>query len=178
MKCPRARNLRQSRLRSTISREPGSARCREAGRPHPRSSRASRRRIPALRTQCPRPMCPGRRGRRPGHRRAAPSPRMSLPARGNRFRRLRNRPARLLSATMPARHRPPAPRPQGRPFAVRRLRDQFVSGYVRASAHRPGCNYSAPFRGHASRIIRRLTVFAAISTRERWAVTGRFREKF
>ena len=46
-----------------------------------------------------------------------PRPRMSLPARGNRFRRLRNRPARLLSATMPARHRPPAPRPQGRPFA-------------------------------------------------------------
>jgi hypothetical protein len=127
------------------------------GRAHPRSSRASRRRVPALRTQCPRPMCPGDAGGARDIDEVRPRPRMSLPARGNRFRPLRNRPARLLSAAMPARHRSHVtarPRPGRRDgrWRVRRRCDRFVSGYVRASAHGSGCNYSAPFRGHASRL--------------------------
>jgi hypothetical protein len=62
-------------------------------------------------------MCPGDAASVQDIDELRPRPRMSVPARGNRFRRLRNRPARLLPTTMPARHRPPAPRPQGRPFA-------------------------------------------------------------
>jgi hypothetical protein len=72
----------------------------------------------------------------------------------HRFRRVRNR----AGSRRRPRHQscPPGGCPDRgrRPFA-RCRRDQFVSGHVRASGRMlmvPGCNYSAPFRGHASRL--------------------------
>jgi len=143
-------------LRSTIIRGPGSALAarpawllvRRAGRQQgdsrpcrSRSSRSEPLTCPGATTRCPRrPTCPGDAGRVRDIDGQLPHPRMSLPARGNRFRRLRNRPARLLPAAfarlLPAAVcRPPCPACRRRAQAagegrsrVRRLRDQFVSG--------------------------------------------------
>ena len=59
-------------------------------------------------------MCPGDAGSVLGIDGLRPRPRMSLPARSNRFRRLRNQPARLLPAAFARMSPPAALRPQGR----------------------------------------------------------------
>ena len=59
-------------------------------------------------------------------------------------------------------------------------RDQFVSGVVHAFGRVlviPDVTIPRPFGARVS-VIRRLTAFAAVSAREDWAVTGRFREKY
>src|SRR6185369_11576311 len=59
-------------------------------------------------------------------------------------------------------------------------RDQFVSGVVHAFGRVlviPDVTIPRPFGARVS-VIRRLTAFAAVSARESWAVTGRFREKY
>ena len=59
-------------------------------------------------------------------------------------------------------------------------RDQFVSGAVHAFGRVPVIPDVTIPRHLGARVlvIRRLTAFAAVSAREGWAVTGRFREKY
>ena len=87
-----------------------------------------------------------------------PRPRMNLPARGNRFRRLRNRPARLLpaafarlpSAAVPVCRRLPHSGRRESRSRVRRLRDQFVSGQESDRGRPfmiPDVTISRPFAG-------------------------------
>jgi hypothetical protein len=132
------------------SRNPGATRRAAA-------AGASRRRVPALQTPVSTPYVSGRCGQCPGTDAGSvlgidglrPRPRMSLPARGNRFRRLRNRPARLLPAAVPACRRRAQAAGEGR-SRVRRLRDQFVSGQESDPGRPfmiPDVTISPPFAG-------------------------------
>jgi len=117
-----------------------SAIMRSPAAPTPDRAGASRRRIPALRTRCSRPMCPDDAGSVRDIDELRPRPRMSLPAHGNRFRRLRSRPALLLPAAVPARRRPPAPRPQG--TAARGYGVFVINSYPAMCVPPGGCSWS------------------------------------
>ena len=98
----------------------------------------------------------------------------------HRFRRLRNRGGPWRLPVVGRARQAVAPTAEDGRSRARRRRDQFVSGYVRAPGRElmvPDVTIPRPFAGTRP-VIRRLAVFAAAGTRESWAVTGRFREKF